>query len=91
MDINKDSYVDIVAAGNFFDMLPQFCRLDASYGQVLINDRKGGFIYMPITKSGLNLYGQTRDIVSFKFKNEEHLLFLENNDFPVLYKLTATK
>jgi hypothetical protein len=90
-DINKDSYIDIVAAGNFFDMLPQFCRLDASYGHVLINDRKGGFIYMPITKSGLNLYGQTRDIVSFKFKKEEHLLFLENNDFPVLYKLTATK
>lgn len=91
IDINKDGFVDIVAAGNFFDMLPQFCRLDASYGQVLINDRKGSFIYMPITKSGLNLYGQTRDIVSLKFKNETHVLFLENNDFPVLYKLNANQ
>ena len=88
-DINKDGYPDIVAAGNFFDLLPQFCRLDASYGHVLLNDQKGGFNEMPVTQTGLNLNGQTKDIITFKYKKEDCILFLENNDFPVLYKLKA--
>ena len=87
MDINADGYPDIIAAGNFFDLLPQFCRLDGSYGHILMNDKKGNFVEMPNAKSGIELNGQTRDIISFKYKNEEGILFLENNDFPVLYKI----
>ncbi len=86
-DVNKDGYPDIVAAGNFFDLLPQFCRLDASYGHVLLNDKKGGYITMPLAKTGLNLPGQTRDIVAFTYKKSNCMLFLENNNFPVLYKV----
>ena len=85
-DINADGYLDIIAAGNFFDLLPQFCRLDGSYGHVLLNDKKGNFIELPSANSGITLSGQTRDIISFTFKNEEEFLFLQNNDFPVLYK-----
>ena len=89
MDINSDGYPDIIAGGNFFDLLPQFCRLDASYGQVLVNDKKGNFTEMPAIQSGIDLKGQTRDIISFKFKNEDCILFLENNDFPVMYKIKS--
>ena len=89
MDINADGYPDIIAAGNFFDLLPQFCRLDGSYGHILMNDKKGNFVEMPNAKSGIELNGQTRDIISFKYKNEEGILFLENNDFPVLYKIKS--
>ena len=91
MDVNSDGYEDIIAAGNFFDLLPQFCRVDASYGHVLINDQKGNFYDMPSTGTGINLNGQVRDIISFIFKNENHLLFLQNNDYPVMYKLNSIK
>lgn len=85
-DVNKDGYPDIIAAGNWFDLLPQFCRVDASFGQVLINDKKGDFISMPQAISGIDVKGETRDILSFKYKKDNCILFLENNDFPVMYK-----
>jgi hypothetical protein len=86
-DVNDDGFPDIISGGNFFDLLPQFGRLDASFGNVLINDKKGNFITVPSTASGIDLRGQVRDIVSFKKKNEDCILFLENNDYPVSYKI----
>jgi hypothetical protein len=86
-DINQDNYPDIIAAGNMFDLLPQFCRIDASYGHVLINIKKGDFNDLPQLKSGIDLNGQTRNILSFKYKKEDCILFLENNEIPVLYKI----
>lgn len=89
MDVNSDGFPDIIAAGNFFDLLPQFCRLDASYGHVLINNKKGSYFQMPVTKTGINLNGETRDIISFKNKKEDYILFLQNNDFPEMYKIKS--
>lgn len=89
IDVNKDGYDDLVTAGNFFNLLPQFCRLDASYGDILLNDKKGGFTVVPAVQTGLNLYGQTRDIVYWNRNSSDYLLFLENNATPVLYKLNS--
>lgn len=85
-DVNNDGYPDLLLAGNFFDLLPQLCRLDASYGHVLINDQKGGYTLLPMNASGINVPGQTRDIVSFKHKNQTNYLFLVNNATPVWYQ-----
>ena len=86
-DINHDGYPDLIAGGNFFNLLPQFGRLDARYGIVLLNDKKGNFVTFPENKTGINIPGQTRDIVSFKYKNDDCILFLENDDYPLMYKL----
>jgi len=86
-DINHDNFPDIIAAGNMFDLLPQFCRIDACYGHVLINNKKGDFNSLSQLKSGIDLTGQTRDILSFKYKKDDCILFLENNEIPVLYKI----
>lgn len=85
-DVNSDGYPDLLMAGNFFDLLPQLCRLDASYGHVLINDKKGGYTVLPMNATGINVPGQTRDIVSFSYKNQTNYLFLVNNATPVWYQ-----
>ncbi len=86
-DINHDGFPDIIAAGNTLDLLPQFCRVDASYGHLLLNDKKGSFSEVPDKVTSLDLKGQTRDILYFRSGSSNCILFLENNDFPVMYKI----
>ena len=87
-DINGDGYPDIVAGGNDFGFLPQFGRLDASFGDVLINNGKGKFIWVKSDQSGVELHGQIRDIVKINGeKDNDYLLFLQNDEYPVLYKI----
>lgn len=85
-DVNNDGYPDLLMAGNFFDLLPQLCRLDASYGHVLINDKKGNYTVLPMNATGINVPGQTRDIISFSYQNQTNYLFLVNNATPVWYQ-----
>jgi enediyne biosynthesis protein E4 len=75
----------LVMGGNEFGFLPQFGRLDASYGHVLLNDGKGHFTWIYPTTSGLQLPGQIRDIGEITGKDRTWLVFLRNDDFPALY------
>jgi len=87
LDVNNDKLPDLVTGGNQFGFLPQFERLDASFGDVLINDGTGKFIWQDDKKTGINLRGEMRDIKSIKIKGHTYLLFLQNNEQPVLLKL----
>jgi enediyne biosynthesis protein E4 len=92
MDINGDGSPDLVLGGNEFGFLPQFGRLDASFGHVLLNDGKGGFTWVDPKQSGLQLPGQIRDIGKISGKDKRWLLFLRNSDYPALYLVdTPTK
>lgn len=86
-DINGDGFEDLILGGNQFDFLPQFGRLDASFGHVLLNDTQGGYSWLPPGKSGIMVEGQVRNIVSYRKGNGQHFLFLRNNDYPAEYKL----
>lgn len=86
-DINGDGKTDLLLGGNRFTFPPQFGRLDASYGHVLLNDGKGEFVWMPNAVSGINSRGEVKDIKEIKNKNGRQLLFTQNNDKPVLYRL----
>jgi len=87
MDLNNDKLPDLVTGGNQFGFLPQFERLDASFGDVLINNGNGKFTWQDDAMTGLNLRGQVRDIVEVKSKNKKFILILQNNEFPVLYEV----
>ncbi|MDQ2720251.1 MAG: VCBS repeat-containing protein [Bacteroidota bacterium] len=87
MDVNNDGKIDLVLGGNLNTFLPQFERLDASFGDVLINDGKGNFKWVDQKQSGLDVRGVVRDIVDFRNKNGLSILFLLNNDYPKLYNL----
>jgi hypothetical protein len=87
MDLNDDGSPDLVLGGNQFGFLPQFERLDASLGDVLLNNGKGEFTWQDASKTGLQLRGEERDIAEIKTKDGSCLLFLQNNEYPVLFKV----
>lgn len=86
-DLNSDGRTDIILGGNQFDLLPQFSRLDASYGHVLINIGKGNFEWIGAEQSGIYIQGEIKDIVEIAAKENRYFLFLQNNDYPFLYRL----
>ena len=85
-DINKDGKKDLIFGGNISDCLPQFGKLDASYGTVLLNNGNRNFIEIPSSKTGISITGMVRDIAEIPGSKNNYLLFLRNNDFPVMYK-----
>ena len=90
-DINNDGKTDLVFGGNLSDCLPQFGRLDASQGTVLINKGNKNWKEMPSGQTGINVKGVTRDVKWIANKNGAFLLFLQNNNYPVMYKMKFKK
>lgn len=86
-DINKDGHADIVLAGNNFNFIPQLGRLDACFGSILLGDGKRNFTLVAPGQTGLLTRGMVRDIVAIQIGNNPCLLFLQNNDNPLLYRI----
>ncbi|MES2374134.1 MAG: VCBS repeat-containing protein [Bacteroidota bacterium] len=87
VDVNQDGQMDIVLGGNKFGFQPQFGRQDAGYGSILMNNGKHRFTAMETNQSGLELRGEIRDIQLIQNANKQSLLFLQNNELPVLYEI----
>jgi hypothetical protein len=86
-DVNADGKTDLVMGGNQFGFLPQFGRLDANYGLVLINKGKRVLEVVEDKQSGLAITGQVRDMVLFQEGAHKKVLFFRNNQAPVFMKL----
>jgi hypothetical protein len=71
-------------------LLPQFDRLDAGRGALLLNDGKGSWQYLPSAQSGLNINGQIRDIKEINKGTNRQWIFLRNDDVPVLIRMENT-
>ena len=91
MDINHDGKEDLITGGNLFGFPPQFGRLDASYGQVLLGDGKGGFSVVNQKHSGLNLKGEVKDIKQLKAAGQICLLITQNDQKPILMKVKSSE
>ena len=90
-DVNNDRKTDLIVGGNKFDFQPQFSRLDASLGDILINDGKANFACVENAKTGLQLRGQVRDIKEIKGKEEDYILVLQNHEYPALFRINNIK
>jgi hypothetical protein len=90
-DINGDGKLDLVMGGNRFALLPQFCRLDASFGHVLINRGGRAFDYLSPKKSGVEVRGEIRDIIPLRLQQTSCVMILQNNEAPVLYRVAEQK
>ena len=88
-DINNDGKPDIVIGGNEFGFPPQFGRIDASYGSLLINLGNKQFKALDYDQSGLEITGQVRDIKEIKTGTKRNLLFLRNSEYPILFEIAS--
>ncbi len=86
-DINTDKMPDILFGGNEYGFLPQFERLDAGRGGLLLNKGKANFSLMGSEESGIDLEGQIRDVQEIKGGKTPQYLFLRNEMQPVLFQL----
>jgi enediyne biosynthesis protein E4 len=86
-DIDGDGRRDLVVGGNNFCFLPQFGRLDASLGTVLLNHGKGNFEWLYPDRSGLRIEGMVRDLLPVRTPKGDCLLFLVNDEQPRLYEI----
>lgn len=77
---------DLVLAGNNFNFLPQFGRLDANFGQVLHNV-KGDFVMAGTAETGMQIHGQVKQLAALMVNKQLHILVLQNNAVPLLYRL----
>ncbi len=86
MDVNKDGILDIILGGNQYEFKPQFGRLDANHGSVLLGNKKGNFSWLPYANSGFFLTGEVQKIKTIKnINNTIAILAVLNNNTPKLY------
>lgn len=89
-DLDEDGKQDIILGGNEYGFLPQFDRLDAGMGAVMLNKSGGRFKLLNRAESGVDVNGQVRDIKELKSARDRHILFLRNDMYPVLFKVNKT-
>lgn len=87
-DINQDGHPDLIMAGNNFEFKPQFSRLDASYGNVLLGDGKMNFDWVDYQESGFFIKDEVKHVQVFRDKNGKRFLVAAINDNqPKIYSL----
>ncbi len=86
--LNKDGILDILLAGNDFDLKPQFGRLDANYGITLLSNKDGKYSVIEPKISGFFLKGAVRNLHSLKsVQGDQFILAGVNNAYPKIFKL----
>jgi hypothetical protein len=80
-DFNNDGFLDLLLAGNNYEISTQLGRLDASHGSLLLND-KLGFFKMTQDQS-FDIAGPARSINKITINNKTHYLIGINNAAPI--------
>lgn len=80
-DFDKDGILDILLAGNFYDVLPEWGRFDANYGLFLKGKGKGNFEVKKSSETGFKTIGQVRKMYKLRGSaNQEVVVLAKNND-----------
>ena len=84
-DFNNDSFNDVLLAGNNYEVSTQLSKLDASHGEVFLNNQKGNFSFA--NDLNFDIQGVVQSLEKIKIKNKNHLLVGRNNDSILSYEL----
>ncbi len=86
-DLNADGRNDLILGGNDNGFLPQFSKLDASFGHILLNAGNGKYERITNKAAGLYLKGNVKNIRGIKIKDRNHVLAVLNNELPQLFEI----
>ncbi|WPP48414.1 VCBS repeat-containing protein [Catalinimonas niigatensis] len=91
-DFDQDGAVDVLAAGNFYEVTIERGRYDADYGTLMMNEKgQGELKWIPNHQSGIYINGQVRDLKRIQYqgrtiiaiaKNKDSIQFIEQNAKP---------
>ena len=88
-DFDHDGTTDILAAGNFYGVLPYEGRYDANYGTVLLNKKNPGFKMPNPLQTGFSVDAEVRDIKLIKtIHGKKMIAVARNNDTIKLFSLS---
>ncbi|MCK0191049.1 VCBS repeat-containing protein [Arenibacter sp. F20364] len=79
-DLNNDGYLDLIMGGNNFEFKPQFSRLDANFGSVLLGNDKLDFEWQNYDESGFFIKEEVKQIEQFNDKNGKRFVIAAIND-----------
>ncbi len=87
-DINADGHLDIIMGGNNFEFKPQYSRLDANYGSVLLGNGQMDFEWQNYNDSGFYVRDEIKHLKQFKDKNGQTFMVAAiNNNTPKIFLL----
>ena len=87
-DLNEDGHLDLILGGNNFEFKPQYSRMDANYGSVLLGNGQMDFEWLNYDNSGFYVKNEIKHIGQFKDKNEKTYIFTAiNDDKPKIYAI----
>jgi len=84
-DFNHDQQTDVLAAGNFYGVLPYEGRYDAGYGTVLLGQARGQFKALTPLASGIMAEGEIRDIKTLGTLSGKTLILIARNNNTILF------
>ncbi|MFK8005545.1 MAG: VCBS repeat-containing protein [Saprospiraceae bacterium] len=85
-DLNGDKNIDLILGGNDDGFTPQFSKLDASFGHVLLGNGDGTFQRLENKSSGYFVRGNIKQFLEIENKGEKYFLTLLNNEKPKLHQ-----
>ena len=85
-DVNNDGNLDIIMGGNNFEFKPQYSRLDANYGSVLLSNGNLEFTWQNYDTSGFFIKEEIKHIKKFKDKSgKTHIITAINDSKPKIF------
>lgn len=88
LDVNQDGNLDLILSGNNFEFKPQFSRLDADFGTLLLGKGNLEFEYKNNTISGFFVRDEVKHLKKFKDKKDNQFLIAAiNNGEPKIFKI----
>jgi enediyne biosynthesis protein E4 len=86
-DANNDGVLDILLGGNQYEFKPQFGRLDANYGSLLLGHKNGTYSWTPYNQSGFFIRGEVKHLKALKDKNKTTaIIAVVNDNKPKIFK-----
>ncbi|MEL6303333.1 MAG: FG-GAP-like repeat-containing protein [Bacteroidota bacterium] len=87
-DVNGDGNLDLIMAGNNFEYKPQFSRLDANYGNVLLGDGNFNFEWQNYNESGFFIREEVKHLAQLKDnKGNRFIIAAVNEGKPQIFAL----